>query len=1174
MNMAEHLSSDVGPSARVDTVIGLDQRAGKLSICDVWGGDVPTSGALVDNAFADDTFAEKAAFFVTPSCDLLPRSSKAKHRMFFAAAVTAAFYGSFPAWAGSHDLADADGNASSMGALNATVSAAMTSHESPSTDAFSSDAALSGVFQNIDTSSADDETRLLMAELSRLAMSQAASGRVAGAGLMWADAAFADASSSNANLREVGFSPSHSGVFARNASSQNASSQTMQSRFVLTQIEYSKSSDFNASSFASSSKSLQKQPRMSRATLQLVAQETVAASSVDNAPVQATTQAATHSSTAKSAAPTASAPTASKTATPKAATAKKAVAKSVVSKVVSKAASKSSMTLPPAMPVVTASSSKTMTVVSATAAPMVLRGTTSTPSRANVKAAQRLVSVSPLQSSTRSASTRSALSKNVGVGMKKVITVASLKQLPPATQALPLNYGGSRRASVIPIGADMPSSGARSGNSSTTNVGVASAGVSSLPMASTPMASMSPARPAASRMTNQLEVATGTFIVLQTSTDLDTVAIADPTIADVAVVNSRAVLVNGKTPGITSLVIVDRDKIRQYQVRVVSAPGTLPRDVVAQIGLPGVTVRQVRDALVLEGEVENVDEARRSVEIASIYSKKVINNLTVRGVPTSDAAIAARLQGLIGLPNVTVSLFGDSVLLQGTADSAAQRALAEQVAGVSGRKILNLIQSPTLSVEEVQASFSSAAAPGAATVGADGVPIGGIDASSIVVRRIGDQIVLEGNAIDQARVDQAIAIAARSGLQVINRLQILPPIPSEVRVLQSITSAIGIPGVTAYGSPKRLVLRGTVPDSNVANAAVQIARSYASEVDNMLMTPNPIQINIDVQIVEINSNVARDLGVQFGSATLTSENITDAVQAPSTPGAIIPGIPPLLGPGGILVPGTGTAATQAPSTPGAFTPRRVLRGIDNTFRQGLISAGNGYLGGGGFGILDPFRVRLQGLYSNGNARLLSNPRSTVLSGRTATFQVGGQVPIPSGSTTGGGSTSTQIVFKDFGILLEANPVGNDNGAVTMRIRTEVSQPDPTLGVIPPGGGGLIPGFSRRQTVTEVVVGKGGTISLGGLIQNNVTQSISRIPLLSQIPILGKLFQSKSFQRNQTELVIFVTPRVLPNLLPAGTLVNAGTYTSDNTRNVGTQLGNPGITTFDTGSAISGSGSGQ
>jgi Flp pilus assembly secretin CpaC len=784
--------------------------------------------------------------------------------------------------------------------------------------------------------------------------------------------------------------------------------------------------------------------------------------------------------------------------------------------------------LPPAMPIVTTQpSSNAANVAHVATTPNVLHGT-------KLDAPQRAVAVSPLQ-----AAQNGAALKRVSAGMGKVITVSSLKQLPPATQPLPTLYGNSRRASVIAIGLDLPSKTARAENSSSSNVRS-----SNVPVYSPSARPMSARSALGSRLLpNQLEVSEGTFVVLQTATDLDTVAIADPTIADVSVVNSRAVLVNGKKPGVTSLVIVDREKIRQYQVRVLPSPGTLPRDIAAQIGMPGVSVRQVRDAILLDGEVNSAEDARRAVEIAGIYSKKVVSQLSVRGVPIGDNAIGQQIQTLIGLPNVSVTLIGDALLLQGTVDSPLQRFRAEQVAMASGRKVTNLIDLPTLSMEDVQQTLGSAAA---GTVGVDGtLPMGGIDPTSITVRRIGDQIILEGNALDQERVDQAIAVASRSGLQVISRLKVLPPIPAEARVLQAITTAIGIPGVTAYGSPKRLVLRGTVPDSNVANAAVQIARAYATEVDNMMVTPDPIQINVDVQIVEINTNNARNLGVQYGTVALTGETVTQ----PGTSLVVPPGSP------------AGTPAV--PVTTGGGTTRT----IDPTFQQGIGLLGNGFIGTGGLSNINPFRVRLNALYSTGNARLLSNPRTTVLSGRTATFQVGGQVPIPSGSTTNGSGTSTTIVFKNFGILLEVNPVGNNDGVVTMRVRTEVSQPDPTLGIVPPGGGGLIPGFSRRQTATEVVVGRGGTVALGGLIQNNITQTISRVPILSNIPILGALFRSKQFQRNQTELVIFVTPRVLPNTLPAGTTAFAGTSISDNTTNVGTQLGNPGLATFNDGSAI-------
>jgi pilus assembly protein CpaC len=214
-----------------------------------------------------------------------------------------------------------------------------------------------------------------------------------------------------------------------------------------------------------------------------------------------------------------------------------------------------------------------------------------------------------------------------------------------------------------------------------------------------------------------------------------------------------------------------------------------------------------------------------------------------------------------------------------------------------------------------------------------------------------------------------------------------------------------------------------------------------------------------------------------------------------------------------------------------------------------------------------FQAQLKAVVESGNGRLLSNPHTTVLSSRTATFQVGGQVPVPVSITQTATGTTTGIEFKDFGVLVDVIPNATEDGVVTMRLRTEVSQPDYTIGFTPFPGASEIPGFSRRSTVTEVTVQPNGTIALGGLIQNSVTQLTTSIPLLSRLPILGSLFKSKRFQRNETELVIFVTPRVLPNTLTNGQTAPAGVVSAGNTTNVATKLGNPGIASFDSGRSV-------
>ena len=669
-----------------------------------------------------------------------------------------------------------------------------------------------------------------------------------------------------------------------------------------------------------------------------------------------------------------------------------------------------------------------------------------------------------------------------GQPLRKIITVSALKQLPPASAPLPANL----RANAISADRFNSRSTARLAQ----NPGAAPVRQPTKPVTNS------------DRLSNQIEVSVGTFVVLLTTSDLDTVAVAEPNTADVAVVNSRAVLVNGKAPGVTSLVVVDKYRIRQYQVRVVAAPGTLPRDISAQIGVPGIGVRQVRDAIILDGEAANAAEAKRAVEIAGVYSAKVIDQMTVRDTSAAPNPMAAEIQNAIDLPNVRVRVVGDTTILDGTVETAAQRARAVTLASTMSKNIVNLIELPRLSLEQIQESLR--------TMG--GETSDGATPSTINARMVGDQIILEGNADDPEMSQQAATLAGRSGMEVVNRVRV-PLVSDEERSFRrQLEQAIGIPGVRVSGNSKIAILQGIVKDTNEAIRAEQVTRAYAGELQNFLQVQNPIPVDVDVSIVEISLNDARNLGLRLGSVGLTSESRTGATtQVIAPPAGSPPGTPNTL----ITNPGT------------------ITRSIDNVFREGNFVGGNGFLGLGPTGIIDPFRVALDALYSKGNARLLSNPHAVVNSGRRVTFQAGGQVPIPSLSTVGANGTTTGIEFKDFGVLVDVLPSANADGVVTMRIFTEVSQPDFANAVAPPGGGGPIPGFTRRATVTEVTVPPRGTIAISGLIQNNVTQFVSRIPVLSKIPILGSLFKSKRFQRNETELVIFVRPRVLPNPLIEG-----------------------------------------
>ncbi|RYX86102.1 BON domain-containing protein [bacterium] len=717
-------------------------------------------------------------------------------------------------------------------------------------------------------------------------------------------------------------------------------------------------------------------------------------------------------------------------------------------------------------------------------------------------------------------------------GMKKVIKVPGLA-LPPLSQPLP---DWMKAASVRVDRLDKSSKPIPAPAPATANGQRLAQNPDGSPV-------RQPAAPVTSsdRLSNQIEVATSTFVVLLTTTDLQTVAVADPTIADVAVVNSRSVLLNGKAPGVTSLVIVDGQKIRQYSVRVTQAPGSRPIDVTAAIGIPGVSVRPVKDSLVLEGEVGSADEAKRAEEIASVYAPKVINQLSVRstGGSPADASMAQMSEMLADYPSVKARLAGETVILSGEVADPRDIQDAETIASATGKKVVNLIKLPVLTVDQLRQSLGATD-----TLTTQSMPGQISTVAPISVRELGGQLVLEGYSNSQADIDLALAAAKRTGLPIVNHLAVRPALSTEQQLTSAVAAAIGRPNITVRGTTKRLVLEGTVNDTNEAVLAEQVARGFAGSVDNLLQTPSPVQVSVDVTIAEINSTDARALGVQYGTASLTNETI---------------GTAPVVGADGTPVIGTdGLPLTQ----------KTVSRTINPSFTQGVAQAGNGFAGFGGLGFIDPFRARINALVNNNRGRILSAPSTTVLSGRTATFQVGGQVPIPAVSTIGNNGNTTAIVFKNYGILLDVVPNALPSGVVTLRVRTEVSQPDFANGVTPPGGGGVVPGFQTRSTVTEVTVPPSGILSLSGLIRSEDTKAETGVPILSKIPIIGSLFKSKDFRQNKTELVIFVKPRVLANPLTDGQLAPAGVVAVGENSNAATQLGNSGISSFNGGSSIS------
>jgi pilus assembly protein CpaC len=189
----------------------------------------------------------------------------------------------------------------------------------------------------------------------------------------------------------------------------------------------------------------------------------------------------------------------------------------------------------------------------------------------------------------------------------------------------------------------------------------------------------------------------------------------------------------------------------------------------------------------------------------------------------------------------------------------------------------------------------------------------------------------------------------------------------------------------------------------------------------------------------------------------------------------------------------------------------------------LVRPGVDFIGGyrdpGDFGI----NYFVDAAIDNNLAKILAKPTLISRSGQTANVLVGGEIPIPVAQEFG----SVSVEFKTFGVAVEFTPTVMGAERINMEVAPEVSEPDFTLGA--DVGGFLTPGFVTRRASTNVELADGQSFAIAGLLNEQTTEFIEKYPLLGDIPILGALFRSSDFRRQETELVIIVTPRLVKPL---------------------------------------------
>ncbi|MFN2598035.1 MAG: type II and III secretion system protein family protein [Pyrinomonadaceae bacterium] len=284
-----------------------------------------------------------------------------------------------------------------------------------------------------------------------------------------------------------------------------------------------------------------------------------------------------------------------------------------------------------------------------------------------------------------------------------------------------------------------------------------------------------------------------------------------------------------------------------------------------------------------------------------------------------------------------------------------------------------------------------------------------------------------------------------------------------------------------------VVISGSVTNPVVAQQAEQVVKAAGFQTVNMLASPvkNVAQVQLQVRVAEVNRSRMKDLGTSY------------AYQGAN-------------GTGGYMNSGSG------PSSLGD-----VIGGaMSGTFTNALNLF---VMGGNTMGMI-------RAMQTQGALRLLAEPNLVAMDGQQASFLAGGEFPVPVVQHTGGSNrASITVMFKEYGVRLNFKPTIIDEDHIRLELEPEVSTIDFANGVKVDGF--VIPGLSTRRAKTGLELRDGQSFALAGLLDNTENRSLSKVPIAGDIPVIGALFKSKSYMKQETELVFIMTAQLVKPVSP-------------------------------------------
>jgi pilus assembly protein CpaC len=297
-----------------------------------------------------------------------------------------------------------------------------------------------------------------------------------------------------------------------------------------------------------------------------------------------------------------------------------------------------------------------------------------------------------------------------------------------------------------------------------------------------------------------------------------------------------------------------------------------------------------------------------------------------------------------------------------------------------------------------------------------------------------------------------------------------------------------------------VLLTGTVAAPEDAAEAERLVAAFVGQGANVvsrLRMATPLQVNLRVRFAEVSRSLVRSLGVNLNTLDSGDGFLFGVGQGRATGSQWVPGAP-------------GLAVGRGLQPPNPQVPGSEVNVVQSIAQGSTLGFAGRFLGLDLIGALDLAE-------RDGLVTVLSEPNLTALSGETAQFLAGGEFPIPLSQGLG----TTTIEYKNYGVSLAYTPTVLANGRISIRVRPEVSELS-SSGAITLNGF-QVPALTVRRAETTVELGSGQSFMIAGLLSNSAQNTIDKAPGAGDLPILGALFRSTTFQKGQTELVIVVTP---------------------------------------------------